>query len=600
MVQSGTTKKIFDGRFEIVGIVGRGSQSVVYHAQNALSPDNHVALKVLVNHGKSQSAAQLGERLRKEALAMVAARHRYVIRIEDFHSLDSLCYLSMEYAPEGDLRKYVSSRQGKLPPAQAEKFFLQVVEALCAVHKSGIIHRDIKPDNILVLNDREIRLGDFGTAVLPGDDASIAELQKGVGTFAYMAPEVLEGTEYQEAADIYSLGVTFYELLTGKHPFDGVPLMEQLKVRRTENLKPIQEILPSLSRKFSQILMKCLSFKKEDRPRSAEEILEFMSGVAPAEPVTPSLAKKVEVISEPPPQKPKAIQVPPPISRKPTEEFSLSSPAPVTAQPITQPIPPAPVAPPPPLKMPIEVPAPKPVQSQLRSDLLNVKPSLTTPTSSVTKPVIPSAPAKEVDADVKDAVRDIISGKAQPKKQAGPKVDIPAAKRIPGAGIIFILMLLAAYWRFGGFSSQNEITQEPQARMRIEDPEVESQVPSSDEPLVPKTESGKIAFPLLPSGMYHGEIHGLYPGSHHSLTLISFADRKRLAVIVGIEGFRPAVVSTEGLKPGDPLKVSANGFVLHLTGQLLEDGEIVGFFKNLVVRDQGEWRVKQLKSVAIE
>lgn len=598
MVQSGKTKKIFDGRFEIVGIVGRGSQSVVYHAQNALSPDNHVALKVLVNHGKSQSAAQLGERLRKEALAMVAARHRYVIRIEDFHSLDALCYLSMEYAPEGDLRKYVSSRLGKLPPAQAEKFFLQVVEALCAVHKSGIIHRDIKPDNILVLNDREIRLGDFGTAVLPGDDSSIAELQKGVGTFAYMAPEVLEGTEYQEPADIYSLGVTFYELLSGKHPFDGVPLMEQLKVRRTENLKPIQEIVPNLSRKFSQILMKCLAFKKEERPRSAEEILEFLSGAVAPDPVTPSLSKKVEVISEPPPLKPQMTPVPPPpvlpMTRKPTEEFSLGSPVTLPTQTT-------------PLSKTFD---PKPVPTQVRSDLLNVKPKEPTPISNTPSyvpyvpPAQPHTPTREVDGDVKDAVRDIIAGKVPPKQsskqQLKPKVDIPAAKRIPGAGIIFVLMLLAAYWRFGGFSSSEEVKQEPQARMRIEEPVVENPAPSSDEPLVPQAEAGTIAFPLLPSGMYHGEIHGLYPGSRHSLTLISFADRKRLAVIVGIEGFRPAVVSTEGLKAGDPLKVSANGFVLHLTGQHLEEGEIVGFFKNLVVRDQGEWRVKQLKSVALE
>jgi len=307
MVQSAKTKRIFDGRFEIVGIVGRGSQSVVYHARNATSPDTQVALKVLVNqNSKTQSGPSLSEKLRKEALAMVAARHKYVVRIEDFHSIDSLCYLSMEYAAEGDLRKYISSHDGKLPVAQAERFFRQTVEALCAVHKSGIIHRDIKPDNILVINDREIRLADFGVAVLPGDESSIAELQKGVGTFSYMAPEVLEGIEYKEAADLYSLGVTFYELLTGIHPFDKINLIDQLKARKDENLKAITSIVPGIPDKFAKAIMLCLAYSKEDRPKSSEELLDFISGnnkVASHSPkITKStntpLVSKVEVITE--------------------------------------------------------------------------------------------------------------------------------------------------------------------------------------------------------------------------------------------------------------------------------------------------------------
>ena len=101
MGQASKTKKIFDGRYEIVGIVGRGSQSVVYRARHALVPTSEVALKVLLQTGKSDKDNRtLNEKLRKEALAMVSARHKYVIRIDDFHSIESLCYLSMEYAAE--------------------------------------------------------------------------------------------------------------------------------------------------------------------------------------------------------------------------------------------------------------------------------------------------------------------------------------------------------------------------------------------------------------------------------------------------------------------------------------------------------------------
>src|SRR5258708_4266186 len=100
--------KIFDGRYEILSIVGRGSCSVVYHARHILSPFGEVALKVLLARNEPRGSKEsTGDRLRKEALAMVSSRHRYVVRLDDFHSIDGLSYLSMEYAPYGDLVKFM-------------------------------------------------------------------------------------------------------------------------------------------------------------------------------------------------------------------------------------------------------------------------------------------------------------------------------------------------------------------------------------------------------------------------------------------------------------------------------------------------------------
>lgn len=273
------TRRVFDNRFEILAIVGRGAQSVVYHARHMLIPSQEVAIKVLINLPRpGRKAENLHEKLRKEALAMVSARHRYVVRIDDFHTIDQLCYLSMEYAPEGDLRRYVKQHGGKLDTKQAEMFFKQCAEGLNFVHKAGILHRDIKPENILVMNDREIRLADFGVAVLPGESFSVQELQAGVGTMDYMAPEVLEGIQYREGADIYALAVTFYELISGKHPFAGMPLVQQIEARKNNLIEPISSLVPGISKNFARTLMDCLFADQQDRIQSCFEIHESLNG----------------------------------------------------------------------------------------------------------------------------------------------------------------------------------------------------------------------------------------------------------------------------------------------------------------------------------
>ncbi len=630
MVATGKKKKIFDGRFEIIGIVGRGSQSVVYHAQNATNPNNQVAIKVLVNHGKTKSNQELNDRLRKEALAMVAARHRYVIRIEDFHSLDALCYLSMEYAAEGDLRKYVTSRNGKLQPLQAERLFMQMVEALCAVHKSGIVHRDIKPDNILVLNDQEVRLGDFGTAVLPGDPDSIEELKRGVGTFSYMAPEVLEGIEYSESADLYALAVTFYELLAGKHPFEGVPLMKQLTVRQNQNIIPITKLAPNISANFGTVLMKCMSYNKSERPKSADDLLEAMiSGkgdllkkspvkapaVAPVR--TAPLVEKVETIKEPTLKEPLAVIAPNPlvgtdsrptigalgVSSRTASTSSLVKTAPIvkanpesvrsstsellidrtqnTPQNTNSPL----------ARMMTEHQSATELLSDSDSHHLNDQGSEFPKTSEEeSMNEVPKGPTKSLARELIAKGADKNGSKSKPKITA----DTTKKKGSPAVFIIGFLLLAALAWQF----VPNKNRSKPTLRLTDADTTteevIEFEAPSSEEPLIPEAATQMSQFPLLAAGMYHGEISGLYRDSNHSLTIISFPEAQKIAFIVGIEGWIPTVISTEELNIGDSITVPSNGLVLKFTGQSVDDSEVVGFFKNSIANRQGQWRVKHL------
>jgi serine/threonine protein kinase len=269
-----TKKKIFDDRYEILSIVGRGAHSVVYHAKYINTPHNEVALKVLVNKAGDSSAT---DQLRREALAMVASRHKYTIRLDDFHSVGQVSYLAMEYAPHGDLRKYINSQSGKLPIIQIERFFLQIAESLAFMHKAGILHRDIKPDNILVVNDRQARLADFGVAVLPGEVSSIEELQKGVGTMDYMAPEILEGIECTKRSDVYLLGITFYEILTGLQPFANIPLIEVISKRRTENITAPRLLREEAPQYLEDVIMRAIDFDPAKRYESAVHLFEALT-----------------------------------------------------------------------------------------------------------------------------------------------------------------------------------------------------------------------------------------------------------------------------------------------------------------------------------
>jgi len=275
MTEASTKKKrkVFDKRFEILSVIGRGAGSVVYHARHIDESQEEVALKVILKTPKENSPSAL---LRKEALALVSSRHKYVIRLDDFHSLGDLCYLTMELAKKGDLRQYLKNKQGKLSPVQTELFLLQAAEALDFIHKAGILHRDIKPENLLVIDDRNIRIADFGIAMLPGEKSSFEELQAGVGTLDYLSPEVLEGKSFDKRADLYALGISFYELLSGKHPFAEGPLAEQLEIRRDGAFTPIAELEPEAPAHLLSAISRLLRFAPEDRFQSATELIQAL------------------------------------------------------------------------------------------------------------------------------------------------------------------------------------------------------------------------------------------------------------------------------------------------------------------------------------
>lgn len=609
-------RKIFDGRYEIIALVGRGAESVVYHARHVNSPSHEVALKVLHSHnnsGQNQNVhTSLTDRLRKEALTLVSCRHKYVVRLDDFHSVQDLCYLSMEYADQGDLRKYITALGLSLSVDQGKIFLRQMLEALDFVHATGVIHRDIKPDNILVVSEREVRLADFGLALLPGDEIDLEELKRGAGSFAYLPPELLEGVRYDTRSDLYSMGLCFYEALAGAHPFEKLPLAEQLDARRDDRLPPLSEINPNVPRGLSNAIGKLLRFDPERRFQSAaqalkaladpdfadiEETPENPSRAATAEPIVDS--DDFEIISNPHADNEDILEVSaqtlvsdalfdeaedelderplvededisadskPARERLKTEEFDLER-----------------------LQNLIEQDASnKNVAAQRRAQL--AEQASRTPQPDLLNPEtanhngeqfpLPGAMSASSKTTRTSSVRPI---KLQPQ----------AVKMVIIAAVATVLLLgsLASFMRSDkNNSSPVQIAEEEEQQSE------KHEIASGEVPPVAEPSQTRLQFPHLPQGLYAGSISNLLPKSTTPVAFISMPNRKSLVVIVGIPGWTPVEVALPeaDAAKADTITLRSNGLIINVTGELAGES-ITGMFSNAVTGESGSWSARVVK-----
>lgn len=588
MAVASKTRKVFDSRYEILAIVGRGSRSVVYHARDIIDGGPEVALKVLINR---KDNVPTSERLRKEALAMVSSHHRFVVRLDDFHSVGDLSYLSMEFAPEGDLRKFAAKKNGKLSIAQVEKFLLQAAEALEYIHKVGIIHRDIKPDNILVVNDEEIRIADFGVALLPGDDVNAEEFKLAVGTMDYMAPEVLEGKPCDARTDLYALGVTAYELLTGKCPFAQAPLTEQMNIRKDDAFPHISSLCPEAPKYLTDVVMRSLKADPEQRFRSAKELIQSLavkklrseeSGAKIAQAPAQEEKPKVDVAAP-------IAKTAEPIKEEPKEENKSSEPIIETISPME------PVA-----------AAEAPVKNEESQGTVKI---------SQETQVRPLAPAKKKPEEASDAkINKAIANDSEAlSKSRKPTAFIPQAvtdqirKDTPSApkerplrktsadeaplltpsriGFALALLILGAIL-FSFFSSRTEeiaqTEQEPAPSEQVEAISLENAM-----------KEGRLDFSLLPSGVYVGRISGIIPGRSVPFTFLSLKEPRAFTVILGIEGWVPKLIPVpHNVSSLTKLRIASNGVVFDLVGQTDSTGKsLEGITTNVISGESGAWRM---------
>jgi tetratricopeptide (TPR) repeat protein/outer membrane protein assembly factor BamB len=248
-------------RYELLDELGRGSMGIVYKARDNELEDV-VALKILPDNLSNNPEAVA--RFKQEARSARRLSHRSIVRIHDIGEEMGRKYISMEYV-DGTNLKDMMRKQGKLPYKSLVLYMRQICQALSYAHSIGIIHRDIKPANIMITRDDQVKITDFGIAkIMESTEATLAGMV--IGTPLYMSPEQVEGRPVDNRADIYSLGVMFYELAAGYPPFgEGDLAYQHLHVEP----KPLAGYPPE----FVEVIMKCLKKNREERWSSVDEIL---------------------------------------------------------------------------------------------------------------------------------------------------------------------------------------------------------------------------------------------------------------------------------------------------------------------------------------
>ena len=262
------TGHLLGGRYEILQLLGRGGMGAVYRARDR-EVEREVALKVI----RPDLAGHLNitRRFKQELILARQITHKNVIRIFDLGEAEGTKFISMEYIDGRDLASTQAER-GKLPPEEAAAIIEQVCRGLDAAHTEGVIHRDLKPQNIMVDKHGRVAVMDFGLA-RSSEMSALTQVGQLLGTPKYMSPEQAKGEEVDSRSDLFSLGLIFYELLTGKSPYEAPTSFGTLLKRTQEHARPPIELDHSIPKFMNDIVVKCLEIDPQRRYASAQEIL---------------------------------------------------------------------------------------------------------------------------------------------------------------------------------------------------------------------------------------------------------------------------------------------------------------------------------------
>jgi len=275
------------GGLEILSRLGQGGMGTVFRARQP-KMDRIVAIKVLKGDAAWDEACLT--RFTREAQAAAAAGHPNIIEVYDTGHERGWRYIVMEYMDGGSLAD-VLDQDGPLAPARALALMKQVAGGLAEAHRRGILHRDMKPSNILLTSDGWAKIADFGLAKRPSVDLCVTQQAAMLGTPAYMAPEALRGEEFDTRCDLYSIGVTFYQMLAGQPPFMCATSSE-LVARHLETAPtPLANVSPGTPAELAGIVHKLLEKNPADRYQSAEALSAALEKAAIAGTPDPRLKK---------------------------------------------------------------------------------------------------------------------------------------------------------------------------------------------------------------------------------------------------------------------------------------------------------------------
>ena len=283
-----TPGTLIDGKYRLEAMLGKGGMGIVWRAEHA-HLHGSIAIKFLLDRFRAK--VQVIERFRQEASVMGELGHPNIVRVYDISPASAdMPYITMELLHQGSLRDHLKRNGGKIPADEAVELMDGVLSALIAAHKRGIVHRDIKPDNLMLatvrsfetdMNELQLKILDFGASLLLADTSDINTGEGIMGTPYYMSPEQASGAALDQRTDLYSTAVVLYEMISGKLPHMAQEVQSLVYLIACEEPTPISTYVPNITRPYREFFARALGIDRNTRFQTAEEMREALRRLSP-------------------------------------------------------------------------------------------------------------------------------------------------------------------------------------------------------------------------------------------------------------------------------------------------------------------------------
>ena len=287
--------KKLDGRYQLDSLIGVGGMANVYKSTD-LKNGNTVAVKILREEFAENE--ELVRRFKNESKAICILDHPNIVKVFDVSVTDKLQFIVMEYIDGITLKEYMTQRGGALTWKETVHFSRQILDALDHAHSKGVVHRDIKPQNIMLMSSGQVKIMDFGIARFSGAESQFTS-NKAIGSVHYISPEQAKGDVTDLKADIYSMGIMMYEMLSGKLPFESDSAVSVAIKQISDTAKPLGEVAPDVPQALQEITARAMAKNPQDRYQSARDMITDIETFKK----NPSIRFEYEYINEDSPER---------------------------------------------------------------------------------------------------------------------------------------------------------------------------------------------------------------------------------------------------------------------------------------------------------